>query len=464
VFITVPIALFGWIAVGLLLFSIWPARRALITCVIAGTLFLPNAGYTVPIIRAYDKQTAITLSAFVCAFMFAPRSILAFRPHWVDIPMAVWCLVPIASSLTNGLGLYDGLSDAMGQFMLWGLPYLLGRMYLTDLDAARDLMIGLFLGGVFYVPFCLWEMKGGPFWHVKLYGFYPHNYWEQLKPGGWRPSVFFIHGLWLAGYMACAGIAGACLAFGGRIKRILRVPVSWLAVILGLVIMRLQSNGAMVLFALSVAVLFWRKWRNGLVLCLILGPILYMGLRVSGMWSGEVLVTMAEEGGGSNPAGSLNTRLELENRIIGHAMNRPLFGWGGWGRSMAIQSDTGRGTWTEGVWTMAVGRHGLVGLAAWCLSALLPATILLWKLRRESLLTSEYSPLLALLLIVVFQATYGIVVLDFSPTIPLISGTTAAMAVAGIASKRRDMLAQLPGGQRIHAQLLGKRLPQFGSR
>ncbi len=41
--------------------------------------------------------------------------------------MAVWCACPIASSLTNGLGLYDGLSASFGRFVMWGLPYLLGR-------------------------------------------------------------------------------------------------------------------------------------------------------------------------------------------------------------------------------------------------------------------------------------------------------------------------------------------------
>ena len=55
---------------------------------------------------------------------------------WFDIPIVVWCFTPLASSLSNGLGVYDGLSACLSEIVLWGIPYYLGRVY-RDLGDAR---------------------------------------------------------------------------------------------------------------------------------------------------------------------------------------------------------------------------------------------------------------------------------------------------------------------------------------
>ncbi len=210
-YLTVPLALFGILFAGPLLFALMPARRAAILTMLLGTMFLPNAAYQVPILRSFDKGTATVLATLLGILLFDSGRLMRYRFHWVDIPMVVWCLCPLASSLSNGLGFYDGLAEIMQQLNLFGLPYFIGRLYITDREGAAELARWLLIGGLTYVPFCLWEMKGGPFFHSKVYGFYPHNWWEQLKPGGWRPSVFFIHGLWLGGFMAYASICGVCL-------------------------------------------------------------------------------------------------------------------------------------------------------------------------------------------------------------------------------------------------------------
>jgi hypothetical protein len=70
----------------------------------------------------------------------------------IDIPMIIWCLCPICSSLSNDLGLYDGISTAFAQTVAWGFPYFIGRLFLGDLRGLRELAIGIFAGGVAYVP------------------------------------------------------------------------------------------------------------------------------------------------------------------------------------------------------------------------------------------------------------------------------------------------------------------------
>ena len=49
----------------------------------------------------------------------------------------------MASSLHNGLGVYDGLSAIFEQTVAWGMPYLLGRLYFTDYAGMRELAWGV---------------------------------------------------------------------------------------------------------------------------------------------------------------------------------------------------------------------------------------------------------------------------------------------------------------------------------
>ena len=57
----------------------------------------------------------------------------------IDIPVVVWCLVPMASSLTNGLGAYDGASFILQRVLMWGVPYFIGRLYFNDPQSLREL-------------------------------------------------------------------------------------------------------------------------------------------------------------------------------------------------------------------------------------------------------------------------------------------------------------------------------------
>ena len=78
--------------------------------------------------------------------------------------MLAWCVCPLFSSLTNDeLGLYDGFSETLDQTLAWGVPYFMGRLYLGDAAGLRaDLVVGVVLGGLLYIPLCLYEMRATP--------------------------------------------------------------------------------------------------------------------------------------------------------------------------------------------------------------------------------------------------------------------------------------------------------------
>jgi hypothetical protein len=90
--LTVPIALFGWPFVVVLLFALLKPRHAVITAFIAAWLFLPMAGFTFTGLPDYTKVTATAYGVLLGITLFDAGRVLAYRPSWVDIPIVVVCI------------------------------------------------------------------------------------------------------------------------------------------------------------------------------------------------------------------------------------------------------------------------------------------------------------------------------------------------------------------------------------
>ena len=120
---TVYVALFGWPLLTLVLFSLLRPRRAVVASMILGWLFLPVASVKFSAgLPEYNKIAATCLGTFLGILIFDLRRLLSFRPRLADLPMALWCLSPFASSVTNDLGIYDGATAVYFQTVEWGLP------------------------------------------------------------------------------------------------------------------------------------------------------------------------------------------------------------------------------------------------------------------------------------------------------------------------------------------------------
>src|SRR5688572_13689952 len=165
----VPLTLFGWIPFVLLMFLLLPPRRAVIVSFLIAWLFLPMKGYGIPGLPDYTKMSATTFGVLLGALIFDTDRLLSFRPRWIDLPIIVFCTSPAISSYLNGLGIYDGVSEIVRQTIIWGFPYLIGRIYFTDLESMRELAVGLFVGGLIYVPLCWMEVLLSPQLHRWIY-------------------------------------------------------------------------------------------------------------------------------------------------------------------------------------------------------------------------------------------------------------------------------------------------------
>ncbi|MCC6488777.1 MAG: O-antigen ligase domain-containing protein [Candidatus Hydrogenedentes bacterium] len=374
----VALMLFGWPLLLVVLYLFLPPLRATITAFIVAWLFLPIAEYRFEGLPEYNKMTATCFGAFAGTILFDINRIVRFRQKWVDSAALLLCLCPVASSLSNGLGLYDGLSESLVLIIRWGMPYFIGRIYFSDLTGLRELAIGIFIGGLIYVPLCWYELRFSPQLHRMLYGYHQQGFAATIRYGGYRPTVFLQHGLMVGMWMVTAALAGLALWRSKSLTQIAGVPVGVYVAALAITAVLCKSTGAIILLAFGLAALAaiqYAKtaWPVRGLAALYLG---YVAVRVSGLWDGGQLVTLARAMFGEDRAFSLSVRIFNENLLVSRALQHAIFGWGGWGRSR-IFNEVGQDiTITDSQWVIRFGLNGLVGLVAMAAVILIPCLLL----------------------------------------------------------------------------------------
>jgi hypothetical protein len=368
------IMMFGWIPVVFGLFSKLPPRRAVISAFIFAWLFLPMAKYEIPGLPDYTKMSATCWGVFISAAIFDTERLLSFRPRLMDLPMLIWCICPLFSSLSNDLGLYDGISAALNQTMSWGSPYIIGRIYFNDLNSIKEFAIGIFIGCIIYMPLCWYEMRMSPTLHHTFYGFTQHYFLQSYRYGGWRPMVFMSHGLAVGVWMVSGSLIGLWLWISGGFKKIMGISIGFVNWILLLTSMLCRSTGAIGLFILGMGALFYAKRFKSkiIVICLALLPIIYLPVRATGYWDGDNLCHFLYDHFNKQRALSLYTRFDNENSLTEKARLHPVFGWGGWGRARVYDEQGNDVSVTDSLWIISFGNHGVVGLCSLTISILLP--------------------------------------------------------------------------------------------
>ncbi|HEV8292607.1 MAG TPA: hypothetical protein VGP94_11820, partial [Tepidisphaeraceae bacterium] len=430
------IALFGWIPLILILFALLPARRAVLTAFIVGWLFLPMSSFKIPGLPDYNKVTATNLGVLMMAMMFDSARMMRFRPRWFDLPALVYCVSPFFSSITNNLGAYDGLSAIAFNLFLWGIPYFIGRVYFNDLTGMRELAIAVFVGAMLYVPLCLYEIRMSPQLHKLVYGFLQQTFRESKRWGGYRPAVFLQHGLAVGMYMCTAALAGWWMWRCGTVKQIKSIPMGLAVVaVLGPALL-CKSTGAIVLLVAGLMVLYVSvKMRMAAPLvCLALFVPVYIGARTFGLWSEQQLTTLTSDLVGNDRAQSLAMRLRNEDRLAAKGMERPVFGWGRWGRNQIIDTETGKHTVTDGMWVIALGQAGLVGLVSFTLLLLLPVAIFIRGCRPRFWSQPAIAPAAAMAVLLVIHMIDNLFNALPNPIFMLAAGGLPQVALASAAA------------------------------
>ncbi len=422
----VPLAMLGWIPFSIWVFSKLRPTRAAITTFALGWMFLPEYSYDLSGIPDYSKVAAIAYGILLGTLLFNANAIKEFKFSVLDLPILIWCAVPLFTSISNDLGAYDGIAFVVNRSTQWGLPYFIGRIYFKDRQSLTELAFGMFVAGLIYMPFCWFEVLMSPQLHRIVYGWHPHEFAQSVRGGGYRPVVFMAHGLMVAMWMGIAFLSGLQLLRTGWIREKFGsndVYFKLLIIILGLTVLLTKSTGAIAILLASLFIIYILKFSKTIfpLVFFILIPILYVLLRSNSIWSGEDMVNIARTTASEERAVSLHFRLTNENIIISHALNRPWLGWGGFQRSFVFD-DNGKASVPDGMWIGIFALNGIIGLTSLGLLLLLPLILLIYTISRDNIPKGYYASFLALPVILLMFTLDSLFNAMFNPLVIVISG------------------------------------------
>ena len=366
---TGTIVLLLWVPATLFAFFYMKPWRAIVLSHLVGYLILPHGEIPIPALPDIDRIVVIGLGCLLGVLWVRPPDPWPVM-RWIDIPVLLWCSAPMISSLSNDLGLWDGISSASKEIIRIGIPWLLARRFVHGPEEARVLASLIVICALVHVVPVLYEMRMSPQLHKMFYGQHQHSFIQTRRGGGWRPMVFMQHGLALAMFQATAAILALTLCGRTEYRRIERIVVF---LILATITLLTNSLGAIILFLFGLGL--WTLCRGQAYGMVMVGTLLvvplYPGARAFLNWDGHQIVNYFEKID-SNRARSLQTRFEDEAVLLDRAFERPFFGWGGFDRKGVDILGDKRSTAYDSRWIILVGSRGWVGMICRMLIALFP--------------------------------------------------------------------------------------------
>ena len=360
--------LFAWPIFVLLLHLVLKPERAAILSFLLGWLYLPVIILDVPGLPPYGKFTATSIGVLPCIVLFGLDRLIKFRPSIMDLSILIWIAVPLGSSLTNQLGLMDGVSGVIRHLLEYGVPYFVGRICLKTPAEWVFLTKAIVYGALSYIPFCLLEMRISPQLHMMAFGSSGVRNFEVASGFGplkWAPSVFMNGPFEVTMLMAMATLATFCAAKSKSIPKILGFNTYWFFFGFFVFVLLCKKWSGLGLLTLGIAsLLFVENLRTRLSLfALVALPILYMTCFSSGVWRAEGISEQIAAVS-ARRAESFQFRIDNDVRLIDKAMQRPWFGWGGWGRNRIYDEEGKDISITDSAFGIYLGVYGLLGLIA----------------------------------------------------------------------------------------------------
>jgi len=435
----VPLALFGFLPIVFYLFNRFPSTRAVIVSFVAGFLFLPQPGFVgrfpiVPGLPPYEKLSALSYCVLLAIILFDAGRINSFKPGWIDLPMLSWCLCPIAAQIANGL---SPISPTTGQIITWGVPYFIGRIYFNDLAALRQLAVGIFAGGMVYVPLCLLEMRIAPTLHLRIYGYHARaDFGQTMRYGGYRPTVLLEHGLWVGVWMMAATLLGILLWRTAIIKKLWNYPMSWLVPVLIVTFILVKSTGAYLYLLIGLGIWFTSRWLGTawpmLLVSVALSIYLYMAATGELFTIPQVakFIAVSNSATANERSQSLAFRLANEQLLSAKARLRITFGWGDSGGNR-IYDEMGKDiSVTDSLWIIAFGQQGAFGLISFTAMLIVPSLGFVFLRYPPSTWSNrKVAPAVGLALILVLYLLDSILNAMFCPVFMLANGGLAGLVL-----------------------------------
>lgn len=388
------VALLAWIPINLLVFRRVPVRIAMLINFVGGWAVLPAANYA-PSGDAFPywiigtslesnyfitKATVTGFTGIMAVLLFDRDRFKRFELTVWDLAMGMWLIAPLLSAIANPDNLAEGCVGEIYQILAWGSPYLIGRLYFTDTTSLRLAAKAFVIGGLAYIPFCIFENIRGPRIYAFLYGYQPFQWNGAERFLGYRPVGLLENGNQLGIWMATATLIATWLWRRKTAQSVLGIPIFAVAVALFVITILCQSTGSIILLLVLVPFVFIdpRYLSRTVSIVLILGILAFAAVRIANIVSIPELVE-------TNPVahavdrylrqigkGSLRWRLNEDERHIATALEEPILGYGQWD------------WWREGIerpwslWLLVFGMYGSVGLISLEALLLIPALRVVW--------------------------------------------------------------------------------------
>ncbi|MFC3169182.1 hypothetical protein [Paracoccus fontiphilus] len=458
-------AVLSWPFVVFWLLANRTPATAVTWAIIGAYLLLPsNFSLELPAVPSLDKASIPALCTVLAAAMLikeprlrqlAPGMILSGalpRSRAVRILLAMMVVGTVGTVLTNGNALYYGhrvlpgmrpydLASTLGGLLFALLPFFLGRKYLAHPEAQRSLLVGLAMAGLLYTLPALYEVRMSPQISRMIYGYFPHDWAQHIRAGGFRPVVFLHHGLWLAIFFCCAFMAALSMWRSGT--GVMRTRWLGAAVWLFMTLVLSKGVGALGIGLLLGAVILFVPLRlqvllaAGFAACVLVYPM----LRGAGLVPTDMVVRLSERVD-TERAGSLLYRLDNEDILLEKANQRPMFGWGTWGRNRIFDAQGQDISVTDGYWVMSIGMGGWIGYLAEF--GLLTIPLIFMALRWRIL---ELTPATAGLALAMTANLIDLIPnATLTPVTWLLAGALAGRLELGRVAEKKDMPAiVLPG-------------------
>jgi hypothetical protein len=365
------IAFFSWPIIVFLLVRRYPTSLAIFISMTGSFLLLP-ASFEIdpPLLPPLDKISISCISLLVSFFLlhikykiFQPGPILNILFIYL-IGVVISCFtnsdqVMIGGKLLPAVEPYDALSEVI-RGLLYFLPFFLGRYFLSNIKDNEKIIKTFVIFALIYSIPMLYEIRMSPQLHNMVYGYHATDFIQSMRGDGFRASVLVGHGLPLAFWISTAAIAAMSL----HKNKTKVLNFSALSAVLFLVIVLILSKTWAAFFNITLGAIFIymlspsKQVKFALVLSSLI--MFYPVTKIVGAFPDkEIIQTIAEYN--VERADSMKTRYVNEEQLLNHALERPFFGWSGYGRNR-IFDQTGKDiTITDGMWIVQMGIYGVFG-------------------------------------------------------------------------------------------------------
>lgn len=350
-------------------------QRGLIWSVVTGYLFLPD-GFALNIsgLPNYTKLEATAIGGLLGVFVTHHRLPPPVGPidplvkATITICLLFMFFGPLLTMLVNRSPIFFGptmrqgitLWDVQGQVvasLFMFVPFFLGRRILARPEMHTELLKAMVLVGLSYSLLVLFERRMSPQLNNMIYGYFPHAWIQHLRGGGFRPIVFLDHGLSVGFFLLTAVLAAVALTWEHAKEKRAFYMLSAIWLMLVLILSRNLGATALALLFVPAAILFSRRMQ--LRIAALVALLFFVNPVVRDVYVDPLLNLVQKIS--VDRWGSIKTRFDNETRMMERVNEKPLTGWGGWGRWRAYDESGRDITISDGTWIITLGKWGWVG-------------------------------------------------------------------------------------------------------